>query len=362
MKVAFINIYQEIINRGAEVSLRYLAEYLASKHEVYFFQAGSPKKNKKYCQLKVKCPFSVNCNKPKTFLGKIGERLYLSPNDLKILFFSLKAFPLLLKERYDVLVPTNGFWQVLICKLVRFLTKTKIVVIGWAGIGFHDQDNLRLKPDIFIAQTKYAQKWVKKISQKTKIVYLPNSVDCHFYHPSKKRLLKKQIPIILTVAALTEYKRIDLVIKAVAKMKQRCFLLIVGQGELEKELERLAKRLLGKNFVIKQFAADLMPRVYASCQVFTLASGFQDAFPRVLLEALACGRNIVASDDFIKREVIDKAGLFVDPKNVGLYAKVLEKALNLNSQKLARKRAREFDINKIGFLFEKTLLSLKRKT
>ena len=329
---------------------------MAKKHEVVFFQGGGLIKGKKFKQKKIKTLFNINSCQIKGIFGKILERLYLSPNNLKVLYFSLKTLPFLLKGKFNVLIPTNGFWQVLICKAARLLKGSKIIIFGRAGIGFHDKDNLKLNPDIFIALTKYAKAWAEQISPKTKIIYIPNMIDCRIYSPNKKLLLKKKTPIILTVAALTKYKRIDLVIKAVAKMKTKCFLLIVGQGELKKDLNLLGEKLLGDNFSIKQFSNKLMPQVYNSCKVFTLASDFQDAFPRVMLEALACGRNIVVSDADIKKEVIGKAGLFVNPMDINSYAMVLDKALILKNSKLARKQALKFDISKIGPKYEKVFL------
>lgn len=358
MKIAFFHISKGIIDRGSEVSVDYLADYLSNKHQVVIFQSGQKIPNKKFQQIKIKLPFKVNSDKPKTFLGKVLERLYLHPNDLKILYFSLKLIPFLLTQKYDVIIPTNGFWQVLISKLIKIFKKTKIVIIAWAGIGYHDRDNLNLKPDLFIALTKFAYKWARSINKQVNITFVPNAVDCNFYTPNKKPIFKKKIPIILTVAALTAYKRIDLVIKAVAKMPKKCFLLIVGQGEKEKELVQLGRKLLGKNFLIKTFPPTLMPHIYNSCQVFTLASDYQDAFPRVLLEALACGRNIVVGDYPIKREIVGKVGLFINPAKIDDYSLALTKALKMHNQNAILSRAKYYSLARVGDLLEKALFAI----
>lgn len=359
MKIAFLNIYQAKINRGAEISTQLLASFLAQKHQVSVLQAGAKQVKKRFNQQVVKLPFLISTHQPKSFLTKILARFYLDTASLKILFFSLKALPQLLQNDFDILIPTNGFWQILVCKLVKLFTQVKIVVFGRSGPGWTDKHNLKLKPDLFISLTSYGEKWARGIAPQVKIAYLPNAINLSFYSKKQKSFFKKELPVILTVAALTPYKQIDLVIKAVAQMKQKAFLLIVGQGELRNELEQLAKKLLGKNFLIKTFSPQLMPRIYQSAQVFTLASQAQDAFPRVLLEALASAKQLVVSDQPIKKEIVGKAGFLVDPRQADLYARFLDQALSQPSvSQKARRQADKYDIKKIGVKLEKILFNL----
>lgn len=361
MKIAFIHLTKGIINRGSEISTDSIAQVLAQKNKVIIFQGGKPIEGKNFQQIRISLPFSINCDKPKTIFGKVWERLYLDANNLKILFFSIKTLGFLLKEQFDILIPTNGFWQVIICRIARLFKKSKIVIFGRAGIGWHDRDNINLNPDLFISLTKTAEKWAKNINNKINICYIPNGIDTQFFNAKSKPILRKNMPIILSVAALTKYKRIDLVIRAVKQMSTKCFLLIVGQGEMKLELEKLGKKLLDKNFSITDYPAKIMPQVYSSCNVFTLASDFQDAFPRVLLEALACGRNIVASDSPIKREIIDGAGILVNPQDEIAYARALEEALQVDNRQKALIRAKHYDLKRIGSLLEKTLLEIIKK-
>ncbi len=356
MKIAFLHFTSGLIDRGSEISTKTLADYLTRKgHKVYLYQLGEVKGKTNYQLIQVKLPLKPHLFKSTTTLGTVLERLYLDYNSLVILLFSLSASLQLLKVKPDIIVPTNGFWQIIVCRLVRWLKKSKIVIFGRAGIGFHDKDNLGLKADLFIALTKTAEKWAKEINNKINICYIPNGINCEFYNPNKKPLIRKNLPIILTVAALTKYKRIDLVIRAVSKMSTKNFLMIIGKGELQAELTKLGRQLLGNNFSLSVFPMELMPQIYTSCNVFTLASDKQDAFPRVLLEALASGRNIVASDDPIKKEIINGAGLLVNPQDEIAYAQALEKSLKINYQRKALVRAKHYDLERVGYLLDKKL-------
>jgi glycosyltransferase involved in cell wall biosynthesis len=356
MKIAFIHISKGIVKRGSEASVDHLAGYLSKAHDVSIFQSGDKQLQKKYSQIKIDIPFEINADKPQTLLGKFLDRLYLNKQNLAILFFSMKTLPYLIKNKYNILIPTNGFWQIIICKLAKLFTGAKIVVFGRAGIGFHDKDNILLKPDLFIALTKYAKNWADTINSRVKSIYIPNPINTDLFNPKVKPVFKKKLPIILTVAALTEYKRIDLVIKAVAKMKTKAFLLIAGEGELKEKILELGKRNLGKMFVIRKFSYNKMPGVFTSADVFTLVSKSQDAFPRVMLEAMASGNTIVVSEDPIKKEVIGEAGFYVDPNNTDQYAKMLDKALKTeNNKDRIIKRAENYSVEKIGKILEKKL-------
>src|SRR3989344_3515090 len=59
-------------------------------------------------------------------------------------------------------------------------------------------------------------------------------------------------PVVLSVGALDWYKYHELAIKAVSRMRKGS-LLIVGRGQLKKQLEDLGKRMLGNRFKIAEF-------------------------------------------------------------------------------------------------------------
>ena len=149
----------------------------------------------------------------------------------------------------------------------------------------------------------------------------------------------------------------DLVIRAAAKLKNTS-LLIVGKGPLKAELEKLGHKLLGERFKISSFEFKDMPRVYRAADLFTLASPWYRSFEIVLVEAMASGLPVVANKDEIRREIVGRAGVLVDPTNTTAYSIALENALKLRWGKRPVNQAKKLDWDKIALKYEKLFSDL----
>jgi len=361
MKIAFLHFGCGLIDRGSEISTRTLASYFAKKkHKVVLYQMGKEKKES-YEVKQIKFAFQPQFKKNTHFFGKILARFYLDYDSLISLVFSLRASFSLVKLKPDVIVPTNGFWQILVCKLAKVLTKSKIVVIGRAGIGWTDRDNLRLSPDLFIGLTKKAQAWAKTVNFQVKSIYLPNPINLSsFLKKSKTISLNLEKPIILTVAALTPYKNIDQLILACSKLK-KVSLLVVGQGELLSSLNKLGEKHLKNRFLIKSFKHDQMSSVYEGSDLFALLSGQQEAFGRVFLEAMAFALPVVTTDIPARREIVGLTGTYIKDLKQKTIIEALKKGLKIKKSAKYQQQAKKFDVNIIGLQYEKVFLKLLEK-
>jgi N-acetyllactosaminide 3-alpha-galactosyltransferase len=132
---------------------------------------------------------------------------------------------------------------------------------------------------------------------------------------------------ILFVGRLTSVKGVNYLIEAaktVIEEYPKTNLLIVGQGEDKEKLVKLSK---GYEENIKFFGhvswLNLIT-LYRTSTILALPSFTRlEAFGVVLLEAMACETPVVASDIPGVRDVIDGAGLLVEPKNPKKLADVL---------------------------------------
>ena len=131
--------------------------------------------------------------------------------------------------------------------------------------------------------------------------------------------LKKDIPIIGVIGRLVWQKGFEYFIEAIPgllkKFKDARFL-IVGEGKLEEELKLKSKRLgLEDKLIFTGFRSDIK-EVLASIDVFVMPS-LLEGLPMTLLEAMAMGTPIVATDIDGITEVLDngKTGLLVPPKD-----------------------------------------------
>ncbi|MGV7220911.1 MAG: glycosyltransferase [Nitrospinales bacterium] len=104
-------------------------------------------------------------------------------------------------------------------------------------------------------------------------------------------------PVILAVGRFVSQKDFSNLLHAFALLRKKRVLklMIVGDGELRSQLEKMVKELSMENDVLMP-GFDINPlKYYKKCAVFVLSSKWE-GLPGVLLEALACGCTVVATD------------------------------------------------------------------
>lgn len=273
--------------------------------------------------------------------------------------FTLQAWPQVSRFKPDIVIPANGGWQSLLMRLYCLASGAKLVISGQAGLGRDDRLNLLMRPDLFVALSKRNARWAQKHSWgQQKIVIIPNGVDLSKFNKLKrsaqipqfaKKLDRLERPVVLCVAGPERYKRVRETMKAVAKLKQGSLLLACA-SEL---YDTLGKQLLGRRFYRDGFTHEQMPAVYQMADVFTLVSESTEAFGIAYLEAMACGLPVVATDDALRREIVGRAGVYVeDPDDSLAYAQALEKALKKNWGDLPRTQAKRFSWDNVAQRYE----------
>ncbi len=94
-----------------------------------------------------------------------------------------------------------------------------------------------------------------------------------------------------------------------------------------KILDEVRRSGLEDRIVIPGFVEDeFLPALYNAAEVFVFPS-FYEGFGLPVVEAMACGRPIVCSSATALPEVVDGAGLFFDPHNVGDQTRALRDIL-----------------------------------
>lgn len=272
MKIAVLSFTSGKIDRGAETVVKELSRRWQKQHQV-----------------------------------KVYSSLSLGINDLQK--FNWQALRAADKFGAQIIMPTNGGQQSLLTRLYCWLKKKKMVVAGMAGLGWCDGWNLLMRPNVFVASTKRNARWAKKFyGRGVKVEIIPHGVDLiKFKSEGKKRKLNLKPPIILCVAGPNEYKRVELTIRAVSRLKRGSLLLVGGNEEWEK----LGTELLGERFKRIQARYEELPEIYRGADVFSLVSESTEEFGIVYLEALASGLPIVATDDELRREILGPYGIYV---------------------------------------------------
>jgi len=168
---------------------------------------------------------------------------------------------------------------------------------------------------------------------------MPFGVDLENFKPREKKEalfvrhnLNKDLPIVLFVGGMDEahyFKGIPVLLKALRLMKKNdtpVQVVLVGEGNLREQFEFEAKGLgVGKlvHFVGK-ISQEELPYYYNLADLFVLPSvNTAEAFGMVLLESMASGVPVVASDLPGVRTVASDGGVVVPPNNPEELAKAI---------------------------------------
>jgi len=151
--------------------------------------------------------------------------------------------------------------------------------------------------------------------------------------------LEDGLPVVMLPGRLTRWKGQVMFIEAIAKMARRdlrCLLVGGDQGRTEyrQELENLVNsRGLGEIVRIVDHCDD-MPAAYMLTDVVLSASTDPEAFGRILIEAQAMGRPVVASDHGGARETVieGETGWLFPPGDVEALAATLDKVLGMSRE------------------------------
>jgi glycosyltransferase involved in cell wall biosynthesis len=190
----------------------------------------------------------------------------------------------------------------------------------------------------------------------SKVRVIPNGVEEKFYYV-KSRILHK-IPRLLFVGRLSYQKNLPQLLRALEGVSDEFTTTLVGDGELELELRKLAKnlKLLNVNFVGRADGKKLI-NYYKNADIFVLPSE-REGMPLVLLEAMAMGLPIVATNVTGNRDVVgnDKNGLLIPYNDTGALRQALlriksSKKMYEKMSKASRQMADKYSWDKISGAF-----------
>jgi glycosyltransferase involved in cell wall biosynthesis len=343
MKLAILSFYSGFVSRGVETFVQELSANLAQKIDLTVYQAGPVSDSNTYPAQTIKLDLDLP---QKDATGTLSRYFFLDYYSRKICQFTHKTLRLLESDPPDILLPLNNGWMSFLSKKFAWQHQTKLVLAGFAGIGWEDKLNLWLNPEVFICCTRYHVDWAGKINPKARLKLIHIGVNTKRFRPEgKKYPLKLKPPIVLCVAGPQAYKRLDLAIKAVAGLKDVSFLVI---GQQSARINQLGQKLLGSRYQNLQVEYQDLDSVYRSVNLFTLPSAAHEAYGISILEALASNLPVVVNNDQIRKELVGSVGLTVDPTNLKAYRQAIKTGLAQNFANRPRQQALKFSWTKIS--------------
>ncbi len=153
----------------------------------------------------------------------------------------------------------------------------------------------------------------------SKLMTMRNGVDLMHFRPIPQRMARAslgwaQTPTLVSVGNLVENKGHHIAIEALIRLPS-FRLVIVGEGPERGSLESLTNRLALNSRVAfaGQIAQKDLSDYYSAADILVLPSS-REGWPNVLLESMACGTPVVATDVGGVREIVtsDTVGRLLD--------------------------------------------------
>ncbi|PSO44870.1 hypothetical protein BRC21_00825 [Candidatus Saccharibacteria bacterium SW_7_54_9] len=160
-----------------------------------------------------------------------------------------------------------------------------------------------------------------QFAHKVRMVHEGVNLDSFKTHGQAESRNKPEVPYLLFVSTLFPYKRADQAVRAFARVINRegrkdLRLKLAGKdpGEESQRLKQIAHDhgVYDRVDVLGVVSHDEMPKLYRGAEAFLFPSTVE-TFGLPVLEAMACGTPVIASDRMSVPEIVGDAGLLVDP-------------------------------------------------
>jgi glycosyltransferase involved in cell wall biosynthesis len=334
-----------------------------------------------YLQLGYNIEF-VLCKKEGVYIAEIDSRIkIIELGTYHVLPTALRFRKYLTKSKPDYIISAQEYTNaaavlanILNCRQSKVLASVRCQITdGLKGLSilnrFYVKSLIRLfypRADVLVAISEGVARDVSKISgiplSSIKVIYNPAfdesiielSQSIEYTH---EWLESKMSKVIIGVGRLMDQKDFITLLKAFRQLLSQNYdykLLILGEGKEKANLEDfIGRNNLSGSIKILSFAKNPFPYI-RKADVLVLPSKYE-GFGNVLVEAMACGTQVVSTDcPSGPAEILNKGefGFLTPIGNEKEMSKAIIKAIREPIERsVLLKRAKEFDVNYIAKLY-----------
>lgn len=312
--------------------------------------------------------------------AKVDEMSHLIPEGAAIIKLKSKRtatsiFPLAeyLKKNNPMILLSGGSGVNCIAIAAKLFSKsnTKLIITEHSlpSVDLYDSEKIIHKIIPFLVSRLYTKadfivavsnavaldlsSFAKIPIEKIKVIYNPvvtkellQKKDMECDHPW---FTDEECPVVLFVGRLVNVKNIPLIINSFSKVLKRinCKLLIVGDGPEKENLKALVKNFnLSESIDFVGYARNPYP--YMKCSDVLILASKWEGLPTVLIEAMSCGAQVIATDNLAgAKEILEdgKYGFLAASNEEAISSSIIESFTVKNQIKLIEK-ANEFTLER----------------
>lgn len=356
MRIAILAPHAGHYVGGLETAARGLRRNLRLRHECEIFSLADSEWTTKVPGIKGNFRFSLVRMLHLNYLNHLLPNVYaVKPNAFAEFSYILHLAPPLHRFKPDIIINLAFSIGGLFCRSYRRKHSVPFINVGQAGRIYLELKSAKTRPDVYVALTPAAKQYIRNHVRGVRVEVIPNGVDTDLFsaqnpkRPIQEFLAKSDNPcadpvppFILSSSRLVREKRLDLLIRAVSRLDKGT-LILVGHGSEQKKLKNLGRRVLKRRIAfIETLSQEDLSNLYRACDVFSLPSK-NEPFGNVLIEAMASGLPVVATDDPGFRWILgDSGGIFTDVDDSQAYAEALQEAYGRDFGDGPVKQARKF--------------------
>jgi teichuronic acid biosynthesis glycosyltransferase TuaC len=260
---------------------------------------------------------------------------------------SLRAHVLEYRDKVDVVLGSwaypDGFAAVMLAQLLGVPAVVKLhgsdmnVVARWPGPRKRLAWALPRAARVIAVSSPLARAAEDLGVLRERIAVVPNGIDTDRFQPAERETARKRLglepggALVLYVGRVERSKGVFELVQAyrqLAAQRADARLAIVGDGPALLECKRALAAFADRVTFAGARPHQEIPAWLTACDVFTLPS-WNEGMPNVVLEAIACGRRVVATRVGAIPEILSSKvlGEVVSPRAPGELASALERAL-----------------------------------
>ncbi|MFP4082799.1 MAG: glycosyltransferase family 4 protein [Candidatus Aminicenantes bacterium] len=372
MKIAILAPHAGYMVGGLETAARGLRNQLLEKHQCVIFSLAQTSWTTGIPGKKSSPSYTLVRRLRLNYLNHLLPSMYIIKDHARAEFsYCCHLLPVLRRFDPDIIINFNLSIIALFCRYYRRRYGVPFIHVGEAGCVYIEAKSAMAGPDAYVALTPAARRYIQSRVPGLRVVVIPNGVDLNLFSVQGPRMslddlfsrsshtnIKPQPPLILSTSRLVKEKRLDLLIKAAGRLEKGT-LILVGYGNARRKLFELGQKILPDRLIFLDTVNQKeLAKLYRSCDVFSLPST-NEAFGNVLVEAMACGLPVVATDEEGFRWMVgEKGGILVDVTDTTAYASALKEACRREFGDGPSRQAQNFSWQVVGEKYEELMESI----